>query len=310
MELSQPAPLEMEVGADITLKAKVTCSSLCDLHGAPVKVMAPDGVVMTTELANYNEKNNETGEFALQTPQSVGEHAWSLVFPRYETEKIIHEECSFPIPFITIPHKTSLAVWDVPSPVVTNSWFKAKVGIKCSARCQLTGQLIEVRDETGTKMGEGKLGETPWQGTAALYWGDAEMKAPATDGVSFWTVKFTGADMELVHEEASVSFSFRADKPPEHPVTIKVIGEDTRAPVGNAQVQLSFYTTLTDDRGLANFELPKGKYDLRIWKDGYKGTPMTVEVREDVTIQVEALKTLTEAEVEEKIRQSEASQWG
>ena len=37
---------------------------------------------------------------------------------------------------------------------------------------------------------------------------------------------------------------------------------------------------------------------------------MSVEVSEDVTIQVEALKTLTEAEIEEKVREIEASSWG
>jgi hypothetical protein len=121
-------------------------------------------------------------------------------------------------------------------------------------------------------------------------------------GVCFWTVRFTGADLELAHEDASVNFSFRADKPPEHRVTIKVIGEDTRAPIGHAQVGLGFYITETDEGGLANFEVPEGTHHLKIWKDGYEGPPMSVEVREDVTIQVEALRTLTEAETEEKVR--------
>ena len=126
----------------------------------------------------------------------------------------------------------------------------------------------------------------------------------------FWTVKFTGAELELAHEEASVNFSFRADKPPGHRVTIKVIGEDTRAPIRHAQVRLGFYITETDEGGLATFELPEGTHHLKIWKDGYEGPPMSVEVSEDVTIQVEALKTLTEAEIEEKVRQFEASCWG
>ena len=53
VEMSQPVPLEVEVGADIALKVKVTCSSGCDLRGEPVNVMTPDGVVMTSEqLAN------------------------------------------------------------------------------------------------------------------------------------------------------------------------------------------------------------------------------------------------------------------
>jgi hypothetical protein len=311
VEVSQPVPLEVEVGADIALKVKVTCSSGCDPRGEPVKVMTPDGVVMTREqLASDAARNNETEEFALQAPKQGGEYTWSLVFPRHETENLIHEESSLAISFRTIPHKTSLAIWDVPSPVAMNNLFRAKIGIKCSARCQLAGQLVEVRDETGTKMGEGKLGETPWEGTDALYWGVAEITAPATEGVCFWTVTFTGAELAFAHEEASVNFSFRADKPPEHRVTIKVIGEDTRAPIRHAHVRLGFYIAETDEGGLATFELPEGSHHLKIWKDGYEGPPMSVEVAEDVTIQVEALKTLTEAEIDEKVLQLEASSWG
>jgi uncharacterized membrane protein len=93
-------------------------------------------------------------------------------------------------------------------------------------------------------------------------------------------------------------------------VTIKVTGEDTRAPIRHAQVGLGFYVTETDEDGLATFELPEGTYHLEIWKDGYEGPPTRVEVNEDVTIQVEALKTLTEAEIDEKVRQFEASSWG
>lgn len=274
--------------------------SACDLRGQSVQVMAADGAVITSE----------TGEFTFPAPKQAGEHGWSLVFPGHETDNVIHEKASLAISLKTIPHKTSLTVWDVPSPLVTNGSFRAKVAVKCSCRCQLAGQHVEIRDETETKMGKGKLGETPWQGTDALYWCDAEIMAPATPGVFFWTGKFTGAELELAHEEASANFSFRADKPPEHRVTIKVIAEDTRAPVGNAEVRLGFYFALTDESGLATFDLPKGAHDLRIRTDGYKGPPMTVEVTEDVTIQIEALKTLTEAEIEEKARRIEAASWG
>jgi hypothetical protein len=310
IEISPPVSPELDVGADITFKVKVTCSSGCDLRGAPVTITTPEGVVRTNELADYTEKNNETGELTFQAPKRVGEYAWNFVFPRHETDHVIHNETSLPVSFRTIPHKTSLAVWDVPSPVAMNTWFDAKVGIRCAARCRLTGQLVEVRDETGNKMGEGKLGEIPWRGTDALYWTDAKVAAPVTAGVSFWVARFIGAELDLAHEEASAKFSFRSDRAPEHRVTIKVIGEDTRAPVGNAEVQLGFYVTVTDEGGVANFELPSGAHELKIWKDGYKGPPMTVEVRGDLTIQVEALKVLTEAEVEDAIRRFEASTWG
>jgi hypothetical protein len=83
-----------------------------------------------------------------------------------------------------------------------------------------------------------------------------------------------------------------------------------RPPIRHAHVRLGFYITETDEGGLATFELPEGTHHLKIWKDGYAGPPMSVEVAEDVTIQVEALKTLTEAEIDEKVRQLEASSWG
>jgi hypothetical protein len=309
--MSRPVPPELDVGADIALKVKVTCSSGCDLRGKALNVVTPEGVVVASEhLAHHDAHDNQTDEFVLQAPRQAGEYAWSLVFARHETEDVIHEESSLPISLRTIPHKTSLAIWDVPSPVAMNSRFTAKIGIKCSAGCQLGGQLVEVRDETGTKRGEGKLDGIPWEGTDALYWGAAEIAAPATEGVCVWTAGFTGVDLDLAHEGASIDFSFRADRPPEHHVTIKVIGADTQAPLGHAQVRLGFYNSETDDSGLATFELPNGTHPLKIWKDGYAGPPMSVEVTADATIQVEALKTLTEAETEERLRQLEASSWG
>ena len=93
VEMTRPVPPEVEVGADIALKVKVTCSSGCDLRGEPVEVMTPDGVVMTREhLAGDAAGNNETEEFALHATEEGGEYIWFLVFPRNETDNVIHEE--------------------------------------------------------------------------------------------------------------------------------------------------------------------------------------------------------------------------
>jgi hypothetical protein len=300
IEISPSVSRDLDVGAHVTLNVKISCSSGCDLSGAPISITATEGIVAI----------GKTGAFTFQAPKQVGEYTWMLVFPRHETDAVIHQETFLPISFKTLPHKTSITVWDVPSPVVMNRSFHAKVGIKCAACCRLTGQTVEVRDEAGNKTGEGTLGETPWQGTDALYWADANVTAPTTAGMSSWIARFTGAGQELAHEEASVNLNFRVDTPPEHRVTIKVIAEDTQTPIGNAEVRFGLYTSFTDEGGFASFELPKGTYDLRIWKDGYKGPPMSVDVSADETILVEALKVLTEAEVEDAIRRFEASTWG
>jgi len=210
----------------------------------------------------------------------------------------------------TIPHKTSIAVWDVPSPVAMNCSFKVKVGMQCSATCRLTGQAVDVRDQAGAKIGEGKLGETPWTGTSALYWAEIELAAPGTEGVSFRSVNFTAAELELPHEGVSATFSFRTDKPPEHRVTVKVIERKTEAPVEDVEVLLGFYRASTDERGAVTIGLPKGTYELSIRKDGYTAQPMSVDVRDDLTVQVEALTAPTRSEMEEKMMEFEGYPWG
>ena len=310
VEINRSIPPEVEVGTEITLKVKVTCPSGCDLRGRAVHVMAADGVVMTSELAKSDEQMNETEGTALKVPNQIGDYTWSILCPRDETESVVHEKGSLPISFRTIPHKTSVAVWDVPSPVAKNSSFTVKVGIECSAMCQLTGQLIEVRDEAGTRIGEGTLGETPWTGTGALYWAEVELTAPATEGVCCRFVSFAVADLELPHEEATATFSFRTDKPPDHTVTVKVVKKKAEAPVENVEVRLGLYMASTDECGVVQVELPKGIYELSIRKDGYKAPLMSVEVSDDLMVQVEAWTVPTNAETEERMMKFEDHPWG
>ena len=74
----------------------------------------------------------------------------------HETDGTVHEEGCLVVSFTTRPHTTSMAVWDVPSPVVMNRSFKVKVGVKCSSACSLAGHLIEVCDDGGTQVWRGQ----------------------------------------------------------------------------------------------------------------------------------------------------------
>lgn len=310
VEIGESIPPEVYAGTDIALKVKVTCPRGCDLRGTQVKVMAPDAVVMTSELATYENNINETQGDNFKAPREVGEFAWSVVFPRHETESVVHEECCLPIAFRTKPHPTSMAVWDVPSPVVMNSSFKVKVGIKCSALCQLTGSLVEIHDEAGATIGHGRLGEGHWPGTDSLHWAEVELVAPATEGVAFLTVTFAAEESALPHEDTSTIFSVRAAKPPEHKVTIKIIAKETGLPVDDVEVRLGQYEAFTDLCGLATLDVPKSTYCLTIRKDGYDAEPIMVDVTEDAMIHVEASKAPTKAEIEERMMRYEDYPWG
>jgi len=289
------APAELDAGTDIALKVKVSCPSACDLRGRMVKIIAQDAVVKEIELVTFDGTGNETDEFAVKAPIKPGGYTWTAVFPAQEKEGILHEESSTPFSFIVKPHATSIAVWDVQSPIAFNDQFKIKVGVKCSAGCKLTDKRIEIYDQEGGKVATGTLGDVPWPATSALYWAEVELKAPSVEGYYTWEVKFPKPDLELPHEEASCTFAFGTARQPEHVVTVEVIDKNTKTPIKNAHVLLHPhsgypYRGYTDEGGVAKLEVPKGEYELYASKgNDYETFQTTVEVASDVTIKAELL---------------------
>jgi hypothetical protein len=289
VEMSQPIPTEFEAGADIILKVKISCPEGCDLRGIHVSVMAADEVIASSELATFEEAVNETETFALKAPGQVGEHTWTVLFPGHEIEGTVHHEGSLAVSFTTIPHPTSMAVWDVPSPVIMSRSFKAKVGVKCSAACQLAGRPVQVFDEEGIQIGGSTLGEAPWPGTSALYVAEVELTAPGTEGIGLWSARFAAAEPGLPHDESSAAFSLRIARPSEHRVTVQVADKGTKAPLEDVEVRLGVYRASTDAQGRAILELPGGAYPLGAWKAGYEMRTRTVKVGKDLMIRVQAV---------------------
>ena len=289
VELDEPVPAAVPVGSEIVLKLRVACPAGCDMRGAQVRVAAPDGMVLTSQLARCDAEINEIKDIMLKAPQSVGQHAWSVVFPPHETDGVLHLECSLAICVTTKPHQTSLAAWAIPSPVVMGGRFEIKVGAKSSGGCQMKGAAIEVCDESDEVVARGALQETPWPGTSALYWTPIELVAPAAEGLYSWSVRFAATDLQLPHDGALSRFSVAIVKPPEHRLAVRVIEKDTAVPIEDAQVRLGVYRATTDANGLAQFEAPKGNYALDVWKAGYVAPSVGVEVNEGISIDVEAV---------------------
>jgi hypothetical protein len=163
-----------------------------------------------------------------------------------------------------------------------------KVGVKCAEKCQLAGQRIEVCDEGGAQIGEGRLGGAPWPGTSGLYVADVSLNAPAKEGILSWSARFVAEAAGLPHEEASAIFSLRTARPPEHRVTVRVTDKETDAPLEAVEVRLGIYRASTDAQGLASLEVPGGVYNLDAWKVGYEARSRTVEADKDLMIGIEA----------------------
>ena len=183
----------------------------------------------------------------------------------------------------------SLAVWDIPSPAVAGERFTVKVGVKSSADCDLRGGRIEVCDAAGAVIGEGRLGDTPWPDTRALYWTGLALPAPATQGIAALSVRFRATGLEPPHADAAYRFSVAVARAPDHTLTIKVVAKETAAPIEHAEIRLGAYRATTDRAGTAVLRMCGGSYQLRVWKVGYDAPPAAVEVTADTHIQVEAV---------------------
>ena len=293
LELVRPVAAEMPVGADIALQVKVSDAALSDLRGGLVEIVMAERGTTTRPLADYRDGHNETEELVVKAPAQLGEFAWVLVFPRQEIDGLAYEERRLPLAFKTAPHRTSLAVWDVPSPVRIGDGFRIKVGAKSSGGCALGGAKVEVRDANDKAVGHGTLGETPWPDTGALYWTEIALTAPRDDGPLSWSVVFAAQEPKLPHAGASTTFSFTAVKPPAHQLTVKAIDTESATPIEDVLVGLGPYRAATDGAGLANIAAPAGRYNLALWNAAFEVAPMTVELNADTLVQVE-LKRLPE----------------
>jgi hypothetical protein len=292
------APPEVPVGADLALKVTLTCAAGCDVSRLPLTIAAPDGTMVAADLAASGDGQNSAGGDArtvmLTAPLQVGEHVWRAFRARRTRRAACATRdarcrswCGRGRTRQASPHGPSL------SPVVTGQRFVIKAGAKSAMACDLNGRIIEVRDGTGAVMARGSLGPTPWPGTAALYWAELERQAPPEAGMFSWSVRFDAAELDIPHEDAAASFSIAIVSPPEHKLTVRVFERETAAPIADAQVRLGAYRAATSPSGLAEIMMPKGTYDLYVWKAGYEAPASSVTIDADAAVEV-AVATLPE----------------
>ncbi len=284
------ASVELDASSDIALKVKVSCPSNCNLQGSKVRIADASGaVVKEIELVSFDGAANETGEFAVKAPGKPGKHTWTAVFGAQEKAGILHKESSALFSFVVKPHTTSMAVWDVPSPIVFNTKFKLNVGVHCSVECKLTGSEVEIYDHDGTRVATGTLRGVPWSDTGDLYWAEVELKAPGTEGYYTWTVKFPKPDLELPHEAASYTFGFVTVRQPDYVVIVEAIDKGEKTPISNAYVIMRPYRSYTNEHGVAKVEMPKGKYKLYVSRGDYETFQTTIKVASDIAIKAELM---------------------
>jgi hypothetical protein len=186
-------------------------------------------------------------------------------------------------------HKTSLAVWDLVSPLILGRPATMKVGVKCSAGCELSDHEVELHDETGQTIARTLLGAEAWPGTTGLYWTELEFVAPSTIGTHRWTVT-------CLHGDARLEITCITVPRPECTLIIRVCEARTKAALSNVDVRLAVYRASSDEEGFVKIEVPKGSYSLTLWKIGYQHISTDIVVTGTRTVDFELIEELEPAQ--------------
>lgn len=225
-------------------------------------------------------------ELVLTAPARSGNVAWEIVLPEQELAGATHEGCKRTLTVAVVPHATSLAVWNIPSPVRGHP-FKVRVGVRCSSECHLGGRRIEVVDEARTHVGEGRTSAEPRAGTTALYEAEVSLVAPDRAGVVSRSVRFSPTDPEAPHMPAEAAFTFRVVEAPEHTITVRIAPGAVSRSLDGIEVRLGPYRSTTNARGVATVAVPTGSFELSIWRIDIEPVSLEVDVTGDRLVELE-----------------------
>jgi hypothetical protein len=165
--------------------------------------------------------------------------------------------------------KISLAVWDVPMPVVAGERFAIKAGAKSGSG------RVEVSNAAGAVVASGMLGETPWPGTDALHWVALDVPAPATAEMAKYIVRCGSAE---------TWFSVVAAAKPEHVLTVQITERDSKAALDGVEIRLGPFHARTDKAGRAELPVCKGEYQLQLWRTAHISQPQAIKVDGNASI--------------------------
>jgi hypothetical protein len=163
--------------------------------------------------------------------------------------------------------ETSIAVWDVPMPVVAGESFSIKVGATAK------GTMIEVSDGSGA-VTSGSIGGTPWPGTDGLCW--TELQIPAAKiGVARYTVQCGAAE---------TWFSVIAAGKPTCTLSVQVTEQDSKAALDGVEIRLGPFHARTDKAGHAKLPIAPGEYRLQLWRTAHIAQPMAIDISKDTDV--------------------------
>ena len=291
----EPLPSEVEAGAHLSGRVRVSCAAGCDLRGAVVRVVSRggnravgEGAVSESRLEETAADTGLTASLAWRAPSRAGDWLGAIVFQQPATGTAPrHDDVSLDVQLRVLPHATSLAVWS-PGPPVRGRAFSVTVGVKCAKGCSLAGQTVEILNERGEEVARAALEDAPRRGTSSLYAADVTLQAPGAAGVYSRSARFASATLELAHQNASAPFTFRCLEPPDHTVTVRFGFEQIHPPKEGIEVRIGPYVAFTNEDGVASVGVSDGAHELTFWRADLEPTSRRLEVSGDTVVELVA----------------------
>ena len=298
-------PGALDAASSFTLMLALECDAPVDLSALRYEVKNSEGLIASglvgqiihfnPDAPDYDPRNGPVEKrdqiaLSLTAPKEIAPFSWVITIPEQELGDCIIEAASLTFSATTLIHRSSLAVWDVPSPVQAGETFRIKIGGKCSAGCELCGLDVMVCDAHQEITRGGLQNEHP--DAAGLWCTEVEITAPATTGLQEFMIRFAPGDARgLPHAQAQAQFSTMVVSAADHAVDVSVVDEETREPLSEAHVRLGLYRLSTQEDGRVSFAVSKGEHRLFIWKAGFDipENNLFVDKNLSVTIAAKAL---------------------
>ena len=255
---AEVSPSEVDAGADLTVKIKVTSPDDFDLVGQRVSIRGADHNELASAELTETDEAIFVAEISLKAPLAIGEQTWLAVLPEIEDDDTIFDEIAASFSFVVRAHIAWVQVWGMPSAIPAGERFRMKVGVKCTSACNLAGRTVAVFDQGGAEAATGLLREAPSPGTTALYFTEIEATAPVSVGSHEWRATTPASSSGLPHAAGELTFAIKVVDAPDYEITIETFDQDQGTPIKGLHVMLYPYSALTGEDGIARIKVAQG----------------------------------------------------
>ena len=256
------SPQEVDAGAELTLKAVAECPEDYDLSGDQISFHDAAGREIGSAPLAVLEEDGFGAEIIVTAPVELGEYGYSAVLTAAESDGVAHAGARAEARCSVKAHDAYLNAWDVPSAITADDAFSFHVGLKCSCGCNLANRSFVVRDQAGTVVASGRLGDAVWPGTSALYFAEVQAVAPADISLHQWMVESAGSNSGVAHAPGSLAMRVRTVAAPDREIRIEAVDQESGAPLKGINLIVGPYRATTGGDGVAQMRVVGDHYVL------------------------------------------------